>query len=345
MPGTIFGMPFDAEIFGSMWRETPDPVLTAMFDSGAVMNDPTIGGLISNGSDIYTVPFYNPLDGDPSNHDGQTDIVATEVAGTSMTGCVFGRDRAFFSRDFTAELAKNDPQGHIARAVSRYWAKQKQKEMINTLTGIFKVTGSGNDKLFHDNHIVDLGSTTGTPYEIGVNDDKDAATKALGDNRDKFTLVFMHSVIANRLEKQQVLEYWKYTDAMGIQRNTNLASWGGKTVIVDDGVPAAKVGGSGANKDLMAYHTYMLGSGAIRYSEAAPLEEPAESYREPLKNGGQSTLITRTRMTMHPNGFTFVKPASGYVNSATRAQLALAASWKTAFNHKALPFVDIVTNG
>ena len=34
-----------------------------------------------------------------------------------------------------------------------------------------------------------------------------------------------------------LLEYWKYTDANGMQRPTNMASWNGRTVLIDDDVP------------------------------------------------------------------------------------------------------------
>lgn len=46
MPGTIFGIPFDDELFLDMWNEAPDPYLTAMIQSGAVVEDPTIAGMI-----------------------------------------------------------------------------------------------------------------------------------------------------------------------------------------------------------------------------------------------------------------------------------------------------------
>ena len=37
MAGTIFGIPFDEELFMQMWNEAPDPYLTAMIESGAVV--------------------------------------------------------------------------------------------------------------------------------------------------------------------------------------------------------------------------------------------------------------------------------------------------------------------
>ena len=37
MPGTIFGIPFDEELFLQMWGEAPDPVKTALLDSGVMV--------------------------------------------------------------------------------------------------------------------------------------------------------------------------------------------------------------------------------------------------------------------------------------------------------------------
>ena len=74
MAGMIFGIPFDDEIFMNMWKEAPDPYLTAMIESGAMVEDPIIAGMIQNQGNIYTIPFYNTLDGEDQNYDGQTDI-------------------------------------------------------------------------------------------------------------------------------------------------------------------------------------------------------------------------------------------------------------------------------
>ena len=113
MAGTIFGIPFDEELFMQMWNEAPDPYLTAMIESGAVVEDPVIAERIANSGNFYTIPFYNTLDGEDQNYDGQTDITVEEVAGGSQSGIVYGRSKGFFARNFTAELSGADPMGHI----------------------------------------------------------------------------------------------------------------------------------------------------------------------------------------------------------------------------------------
>ena len=98
MAGTIFGIPFDDELFMEMWNEAPDPYLTAMIESGAVVEDPVIANRIAGSGNLYTIPFYDTLDGDDQNYDGQTDITVIEVGGGSQSGIVYGRAKGFFAR-------------------------------------------------------------------------------------------------------------------------------------------------------------------------------------------------------------------------------------------------------
>ena len=265
MPGTIFGIPFDEELFLQMWNEAPDPYLTAMIESGAVVDDPTIANMIQVSGNIYTIPFYDTLDGDDQNYDGQTDITVTEVGGGYQTGVVYGRAKGFFARNFTAELSGADPMGHIVATIAKYWQKRRQKRMIGITNAVFDITGaSGHAKKWAETHSLDLGSDTASARVIEETDLNDLATLACGDHKDQFGLAIMHSNVAKTLENKQLLEYWKYTDANGIQRPMNMGSANGYTVIIDDGVPCEAVGGDGANKDLKKYTTYLFGSGVIR---------------------------------------------------------------------------------
>lgn len=345
MPGTYLNYPFDAEIFLRLWNETPDPVKTALLDSGVMVEDSTIAARIQNDGNLYTIPFYDVLSGDPVNYNGATDITSAETTADSQSGIVYGRAKGFTARNFVAELSGADPMGHIAATVGRYWNKYRQSVLIKILTAVFGITGgTGYPKQWADGHIADLGSATASPKLIGLTDLNDLATLAMGDNKSLFKVAVMHSNVAKTLENAQVLEFWKYTDAQGVQRPTNLASTNGYTVIVDDGVPAAPVGGSGDNKDLIKYTTYLLGEGVLRTAKGR-VDVPTEAARDPKTNGGQDTLYTRMRETIHPNGFSFVVPGSGWTESPTDAQLAATANWRVKFNPKAIPMAALITNG
>ncbi|MCI9273989.1 MAG: coat protein, partial [Clostridiales bacterium] len=63
MAGTFLGFPFDEELFYNAWSEAPDPTRTAILNSGAMVQDGVIASQIQGKGNIYTVPFYNILDG------------------------------------------------------------------------------------------------------------------------------------------------------------------------------------------------------------------------------------------------------------------------------------------
>lgn len=344
MAGTFLNYPFDDEIFLNNWLNAPDPVQTAILQSGAVEYDTTIESMIRNNGNVFTIPFYNVLSGSTVNYDGETDITQNETSGGSQTGVVFGRATAHTARDFMAELIGNDPMGNIARSVGRFWNKQNQTELLNIIKAVMAVTGSSGDaKTFHDTHVLDRSSATAEAYEMQFTDANDLMTLAMGDNKGLFSLAFMHSTVAKGLENKQMLEFWKYTDANGVQRPLNIANWGGLTVIVDDSVPNVAVGGSGANKDLTKYTTYLLGRGVIRMARGR-VDRPVSAFREELKNGGQETLVTRERMVFHPNGFSF-DPSKMAKESPTTTELGTSTNWSLKFNPKAIPMAALITNG
>lgn len=345
MPDTFLGLPFDADIFNSVWASEPDPVKTVMLNSGALVEDAVIAEMIKESGNLYTLPFYETLDGEPDNYDGETDINSTETSSSYQTGVVFGRAKGFTARNFVAELTGADPMGNITSNIARYWQKQDQTRLLLILNALFNISGtSGNAKKWHDNHIFDLSSSTEAPYKIGVTDLNDVASSAAGDNKSIFSLAIMHSHVARTLENLQLLEYWKFSDPNGLQRSVALGHVNGYSVLVDDSVPASPVGGSSDNKALTKYTTYLLGNGAIRMAKGR-VDVPSEIERVPAFNGGQETLYTRTRKTFHPNGFSFSVPAAGWTGSPTDEQLGDVSNWEIKFDPKTIPIAALITNG
>lgn len=82
-----------------------------------------------------------------------------------------------------------------------------------------------------------------------------------------------------------------YTDADGIQRDLSLATWNGRTVLIDDGMPTedVKESSSGAGDGYTKYTTYVLGNGSIVLDDIGDAV-PYEMSRDPKTNGGQDTL-------------------------------------------------------
>ena len=332
MAGTLFGFPFNEELFSYNWKNAPDPVGTALVNSGAVVENGEIATQISQGSEVYTVPFYNVIGGEEQNYDGATDIVPTETDGGYQTGVVFGRAKAWTARDFVGDFHKADPMAAIASQVQTYWSKQRQSRIIGILTAIFGITaGEGADQYTKDwaaNHTTTL-TTALTATSIN-----DACVQACGDlATGNFGLAIMHSTVAKNLANLELLEYRKYTDAEGIQRQLNIADINGLTVVISDQCPV-----SGKK-----YTTYVLGNGAIQFAPAS-VQHPVETDRDPYKNGGQEALITRIRETLLPNGFTYTKAASDGV-SPTNAELFTSSKYTPIFDPKCIPMAQIVSAG
>lgn len=346
MPGTFLGYPFDEEIFLMNWQNAVDPVRTAMIDSGAVQTNSAIANMISHGSNMYTIPFYNVLGGTADNYDGTANITVTAPDGDYQSGVVYGRAHAWKDQDFVRDFNSGaDPMKQISSQVSKYWSKQRQNRLVGILKGIFGITDDETD--YWDAwqlHTLDLSfkATSGTAGDANKVDETaaaDAMQKAVGDNAGIFSMAVMHSAVANTLAKKQLLSYWKYTDQAGIERTINIADWNGLTTIIDDGVPTATNAKDNTATD---YTTYLLGTGAIQFAEA-PVSKPVEIGRNVLENGGYDFLTTRFRETLHPNGFSYTLPTSTI--SPTDAQLAASANWSIKVNPKNIPIARIISNG
>lgn len=332
MPGTFLNYPFNPELFDYNWKNAEDKTLTAMFDSGAVVRNAEIATLIANGSDLYTIPFYKVIGGTPENYDGNTNITVTDPEGSYQTGVVFGRAHGWKERDFVVDYNSGaDPMRQITSQVAHYWQKVRQTIMLAELNALF---GTASDTDFAT-HTLDI-SATGTATDankFGATTAAEAAQKALGDAAADFGLILMHSAVATRLAGLQLLEYRKYTDIQGIERTLRIADLNGLTVVVDDQCPLANGVAT----------SYLLGNGAIQYA-AAPVKTPSEVMRDSLTGGGYDALVTRIRETIHPNGFEFVKPASGYTSSPTDAQLAAAANWVRKADAKNIAIARVICN-
>ncbi len=338
---TYLGYNFDPELFLLNWQQETDPTLTALLESGAVQSNGTIQSLIANGGDFYTIPFYSALDGTLLNYDGKTDITASEPTGKAQTGIVYGRAASWAENQFVRDYNSGaDPMKQITSQTAKFWAKERQKILLNILSGVFGITGNAA----WAKHITNIAATSGSVADankVGAATAAEAIQAAVGDNSNIFSVAVMHSMVALNLAKQEQLKFRTQTDANGMQRQLMLADWNGLTVVVDDGVPTAS---SSAVSGATEYTTYLLGNGAIQRADA-PVTNAVETYREPLKNGGMNYLITRVRETMHPNGFSFTKPTSGYTASPTDAQLSAKANWSVVGDPKNIAMVKLVTNG
>lgn len=102
------------------------------------------------------------------------------------------------------------------------------------------------------------------------------------------------------------------------------------------------------------YTTYILGNGAIEYTNCGA-KVPYEMSRDPLKFGGKDMLITRQRKCWAPYGISFTKAVMS-TTSPTAAELENGANWEIVhsptadgvtqyLDHKAIPIARILSLG
>jgi len=340
MAGTHLNFPFDSEIFNYAWKQEPDVIMTNMIESGAVVNDSEIARLVSNGSNFFTVPYYDVLTGVEDVYNGVDDFTGASLTGGTYSGCVYGRmakwNAISFIKDFNSGA---DPMAQIVRGVAQYWQKQRQTRLLGILEAVFGVAGDTDFTDTHVNNIATATTTAGDANRIGATTLNDTAVKANGDHAQGYSLAIMHSAVANRLANLQLLEFAKYTDPAGIQRPLPIAFANGYTVIVNDGVPVDDSATATGEKE---YTTYLLGSGAIRYAQA-PVDIPSEMDRDPHTAGGTDFLYTRVREVMAPFGFSFIGDVATDVGVPDSVLLA-SASYERKMPVKSIYMAKIVTN-
>lgn len=339
MAGKHLNFPYDAEIFNYNWQNTPDVYLTNMINSGAVVQDAEIARLISNGSNFFTVPFYDILGGDEDIYNGVNDFKYDELKGNTYSGCVYGRMKAWSAVSFIKDFNSGaDPMAQIVAGVSNYWIKKRQERLLGILKAVFDITGDA-DFATHTTNIATKTASVAEINKMGETTIFDATVASNGDHSQNYSLAIMHSAVANRLANLQLLQFSKYTDAAGITRNLPIATINGLTVIVNDAAPVEQSASASPAKE---YTTYVLGEGAIRYAQA-PVDVPSEMNRDPKTKGGVDMIYTRIREAMCPAGFSFKGDVTTDVGIPDSVLLA-KESYERKMPHKSIFMTRIITN-
>lgn len=312
MPSVFNNKYWNSDVFQKYLETIPRVKQNALLNSGVLRNRTDLKSLLVDqvGGNYINVPIVGRIGGAVLNYDGDTDITATGLGTFLQSMIVFGRAKAWQEKDFTADITGKDFMEEIAKQVATYWDDVDETDLLAVLTGIFGVT----DNNFSSDHTLDI--TGATTKVVGASTLNNAIQKACGANKGIFSLAIMHSQVATNLENLQLLEYWKQTDANGVQRPTNLASWNGRTVLIDDDL----VDTSGSDP---VYTTYILGRNAIDFCDCGA-KVPNETKRDALTDGGIDMLITRQRHLLAPVGFSYVDTTK---ISPMASDLATAANW------------------
>ena len=337
---------FNQVAFGKYIESLPNVKKNELIKSAVLKPNAEIKRAFSSqgGTGYAILPMYGRIDGNPLNYDGKTDIVPNATKTFERGVVVVGRANAWLEDDFSEDITGGVGfMSNVAKQVSEYFDEVDQRTLLAILKGIFSMSG-GKNADFVNNHTYDI-SKLDNP-KIDVTTINTAIQKACGDNKTKFSIVIMHSIVATNLENLNLLNYLKYTDANGIQRDLGLATLNGKIVLIDDSMPVED-----GDDDSKLYTTYILGKGAIDFEDIGA-KVPYEINRDPKTNGGQDTLYARTRKCFAPFGISYTKKQQASL-SPTEDELANGNNWslvmdtesKVAIEDKAIPIARIISKG
>lgn len=298
-----------------------------MIQSGVVSADAALNTFLSGGGITEHSPSWKDLDNDDDNVSSDTGADATP----NKTGAVdeivvrLSRNNHWSTSDLAAALAGSDPANSIANRVAGYWVRRAQTAFVATMNGIFADNDAapiGTEHVQGD-MTVDI---SGVGFVDGVtNFSAEAfidATLTMGDSMESLGVVFMHSIVYGRAQKNNLIDF--IPDARG---EIMIATFLGREVIVDDGLPFA--GG--------VFQTWLFGIGAVRMGNGSP-KVGTEIERNPLANngGGEEVLTNRLEWVFHPVGNAYVgTPANGGPSNANTANnLANLDSWQRVFTER-----------
>lgn len=298
-----------------------------LIQSGAVARDPDLDNFLAGGGLTVNSPSFKDLDDDADN-------VSSDVTGTSTPNKIgtateisvrLSRNNSWATADLTSALAGVDPADAIANRVANYWVRRFQAVFVATMAGIF----ADNDAApVGTEHVA--GDMThdvkGASYSAGVTDFNAEsfidATLTMGDSMEDLGLVFVHSVVYGRMQKNNLIDF--IPDARGEVR---IPTFLGREVIVDDA----------CTNTAGVFESWLFGSGAVRMGMGTP-KVPTEVARLPTagNGGGQEVLYNRHELCFHPAGNAYIGTAAsgGPSNAATANNLAAAGSWQRVFTER-----------
>lgn len=279
--------------------------LSELEKSGIIQNSTQLDELARSGGRILNMPFWDDLDGEDEVLDDEEGLTPDKITAGNDQSVLLMRGKAWTANDLAKALSGDDPMRAIGNLVADYWARRRQAMLISTLQGVF---GSSSMK----SNISDISKKEKNNSFVAETF-LDAAY-LLGDAEEKLKGLAVHSATFASMRKQDLIEFIKDSD------NKPIATYMGKRVIVDDGLPA---------KDGV-FTSYIFGQGAFGLGNGqAPV--PTETDRDSLK--GNDILINRQHQILHPRGVKFTD-AVVEKSSPSNAELANAKNWERVYEPK-----------
>ena len=356
------GKIFNEEVFEKYTKTLPSTKENSLIKNGlftvvnkykAKMTDQTGGYAIEE-------PIKGRLGGTPTNYDGSTDIAkGTERITYIQRKIAYGRAKAWGEYDFSSEVTGTNFKAE-AQEVKDYWDEQRQSRVLAILKGIFGMTGGANGN-FVSKHTYDISEEATST--LGADALNKASQKALGDKKSQLDIIFMHSAVSTNLEGLNLINFLKYTDENGIERDLTIGTFNGRLVVVDDevqelngydeatsstagallvvsGTPSSgqvklsDVKASDFYPDDVSANDYVVASNKyVSYAfkkgffefEDLGVEKPVELVRNAYEKGGFTDMVTRVREIIVPTLISY--KGTGAVSPSDSA-LATGSNWE-----------------
>lgn len=283
---------FNENVFEKYLRTLPSTKENSLIKNGlfTVVNKYKSKMSEQAGGYFVTEPIKGRIGGDPVNYDGQTDIgEGAERPTYKQTKICYGRANIWGEYDFASEVTGENFMAE-AQEVKEYWDGERQKTVLSILKGIFSMTGGVNAQ-FVDSHT----------YKVAGNLEADslnrASQKALGDKKQALEMMFTHSAVSTNLEGLNLINFLKYTDADGIERDLTIGTFNGKLVVVDDDMPAVE--GTEEDAGFTLYTSYVFKKGFFEFEDLGVVKA-VELVRDAKAKGGKNELISRIREMIVP---------------------------------------------
>lgn len=307
----------------------------ALVNSGIVPTDPMIVSGLSGGGKTFNVPGFQHIadtsnDYNVSSDDPQSAATANKIQTTQQIASRLERNAVWGGADLAAQLAGADPMAAAANMVGGYQAHQRQKTLVNMMTGVF-------DSADMSNAVNDIAVEDGDNATAGNLISNDAIIETLtpfDDMQGTSNVLAVHGDIYRALQKNNLITF-EPSSAQNIGFGTYL----GFTLLVDSSVPKVAGGVTGYK-----YTSYVIKPGAVGFGNAAP-RVPVEVDREPLEGdgGGVEYLIVRDTYTFHPYGMKWTGSPAGV--TPNNSELAAGSNWTRVYNQKNVGLAALVTNG
>ncbi len=311
--------------------------LSAIIASGICMPSPIADSIAAKGGQTANLPFWQDINQARQVMGDSTTLTVNKITAAADICRIQSDAQTWSVNDLAAQVSGDDPIAKILDLIGGYWARQDQAILISTLKGLFGTSGT----LATSNKLSIAAEATGSvtsATQLNGTTFVDATAK-LGDAGSKLTAVAMHSAVEASLRKADLIDF--IPDSEG---KTQIATFQGRRVIVDDGCPSRAGTTSGT-----VYTTYLFGEGAF-VKGVCNLDQPLQNgngteglelARVPLDS--DSLLINRRRFVLHPWGVKFTS-ASVAGQNPTNTELETVANWTRVREAKNVRLVAVDHN-